>query len=236
VTSHKNAAVQAALLRHPRKAKEVAALLLLIGTRNAYGVVLSLHPCLSFLAERDPPRSYQEIEAAAARLADRLGITGEVNGKPSDGISRLTSGSDIASLYDAMATLSDEELDMLMVVLPILCFGQLDQETLDVQESLFNQVATDLAMARRDWWAPDETFLSGLRREQLLKIANDSGASSRFAGVSGWSKTELVQALVRYFAGAANPEAPDDDATRTARAWLPGILRFPAIETLEVEV
>ncbi len=39
-------------------------------------------------------------------------------------------------------------------------FGQPDQESLDVQESLFNQVATDLAVAMRDWWTPDETFLS----------------------------------------------------------------------------
>src|SRR6185312_7260907 len=52
VTSQKNAAVQAVLLRAPRKAKEIAALLLLIGTRAAYGVVLSPHPALTFLAER----------------------------------------------------------------------------------------------------------------------------------------------------------------------------------------
>jgi ParB family transcriptional regulator, chromosome partitioning protein len=61
-----------------------------------------------------------------------------------------------------------------------------------VRESLFNQVATDLALAMRDWWMPDETFLSGLRRDQLLSIANDVGAAARISGLGGWSKAELV--------------------------------------------
>jgi ParB family transcriptional regulator, chromosome partitioning protein len=235
VSGHKNAAVQAALLRHPRKAKEVTALLLLIGTRAAYGVVLSPHPCLAFLAKHAAASSYQQIDGIAANLADRLDIAAEVNGAPAGGISRLVSGSDIACLYDALPKLSDEDLDALVVLLPILCFGQLDSEALDTGESLFNQVAIDLGISMRDWWTPDETFLSGLRREQLLTVANDSGASSRFGVVNGWSKTEIVQALVRYFAGTLTSEAPDDEATQKARTWLPGVLRFPAAETLSID-
>jgi hypothetical protein len=70
----------------------------------------------------------------------------------------------------------------------------------------------------------------------LLSIANDVGAAARISGLGGWSKTELVQVLVRHFASAIAPDAPDDECTRKARTWLPGILRFPATETLSEEV
>jgi hypothetical protein len=84
----------------------------------------------------------------------------------------------------------------------------------------------------RDWWTPDPTFLNSLRREQLIAVAEDGGASLRLAGCRSWSKIELVQALARFFASASAPDTADDEATRQPRSWTPGIFRFPASEDL----
>ncbi|HEY5305591.1 MAG TPA: ParB/RepB/Spo0J family partition protein [Pseudolabrys sp.] len=233
VAHHKSGAVQAALLRNPRKAKEVAVLLLLSRGSGGVGVTLTPHPALEALAERHgPSQSYREIEAEAAALADRLGLPNGSNGsKGGDGIGRLLINSDSEDLFKAVRKLSDGELDRLLVLLPLLCLGQ-QGDRLDAGQSLFNQIAADLDIHMRDWWTPDLTFLNSLRREHLIAVAEDSGASLRFAGFKNWSKTELVQALARFFSSASAPDAAEDEATRQARTWQPGIFGFPASEDL----
>src|SRR5208337_1332891 len=58
----RSAAAQAALLKNPRKAKEVAALLMLLGHRADFGIKLTLHPChFAPEEERADQRSHQAI-------------------------------------------------------------------------------------------------------------------------------------------------------------------------------
>ena len=237
VAHHKSAAVQAALLRNPRKAKEVAALMLLLGTRGGSGVKLVPHPCLSGLrAGKSPSPAYHELEAAAAALADRLSIRKSGNGsKAHSAIERLFSGDITEAVVAAIGKMSDADLDCVIIVLPVLCFGQ-DGEAPDTEaDSPFNRVAADLALNMRNWWTPETAFLSVLRREQLLTVAEQCGAAARFSSMKTWSKTELVQALARDFAAAAAADAPEGKDVQASRAWLPGLMQFPAHENVAVK-
>ena len=232
VAHHKSAAAQAALLRNPRKAKEVAALMLLLGTRGGSGVKLTPHPCLSGLhAGESPSPAYNELEAATAALADRLSIHKSGNGsKTRPAMERLLSGDITEAVVTALGKMPEADLDCLLIVLPLLCFGQ-DGEAPDTDaESLLNRVAVGLALNMREWWTPETVFLSALRREQLLTVAEECGAGARFAGMKTWSKTELVQALARDFAAAAAADTSDSKDVQTSRTWLPGLMRFPARE------
>jgi ParB family chromosome partitioning protein len=233
VARHKSAAVQASLLRNWRKAKEVAALMLLLGTRFESRVRLLPHSCLSLMSEEARPRACQEIEAAASVLAGNLGLQAEgANGQPpKDGFNRLLNDGDAHALYEALGQLSDEELDRLMVLLPVLCFGQQDPERLDAQDSLFNRIAGELGVNMREWWIPDAPFLSLLRREQLLMMALECGAMSRVQGLTSKSKGEVVEDIAKHFLESAHMESPDD-AAKAANQWLPGIFLFPAADTL----
>jgi ParB family chromosome partitioning protein len=233
VANQKSTAVQAALLRNPRKAKEVAVLLLLAGTLFRHGVRLHTHPCLTAWTENESrPLALAEVEAATTVFADLLGFSnGE--GPARLGISRLLAGEGIdVEIYSRLGMLGDADLDRILLLLIILCFGQDDLETLETGQSLFNRVAADLAINIRDWWTPDVVFLGMLRRDQLLKIAEELGGSSHFTGLKTWSKTELVQALARAFAAPTPPGAANGSEPRPFGSWLPGIFRFPAQEAI----
>ncbi len=227
VAIEKSAAVQAALLRNPRKAKEVAALVLLLGFRVDFGVRLSVHQCHSSEPEWRVHRSHQEINAVAAALATRLGLSAEDGGQ-STGVHRLMTGRGAVVLREAIEQFSDDELDRLMVLLPVLCFGQQDLDRLDSSDSVFNAVAQSLGVDMRDWWTPDETFLGMLRRDQLLSVATEAGASEKLQGLAERSKKDMVAELSRYF--AAIPETETADVARDR--WVPGFFRFPPSKTL----
>ena len=237
IACQKSAAVQAALLGNPRKAKEVAVLLLLLGFRINIGARLDLHPCHAVPMEDREQRSYRSIDAAAAELADRLGLNsndGYGSGRE-HAVGRLIASCGALSLYEALGHLSDDELDRLAVILPILCFGQEELLVLDTGESLFNRIAVDLGTGMRQWWVPDTNFLSGLLREQVVAVVTECGAANHLSGFNGWTKKQLVDELVRYFADRSDPEKLGADDDRTAAEWLPGILRFPATKTVATE-
>lgn len=231
VANHKSIAVQAALLRNPRKAKEVAIVLLLAGNLFRHGVRLVPHPCLAAMAASErQPSAYSEMEVAAALFADLLEFP-KGEDSASYGIARLRAGEALdVDVYDRLGKLGDADLDRLLLHLIVLCFGQDDVETLDANGSLFNRVASDLVLNMRDWWAPDATFLEMLRRDQLLMIAEELGGTSRFTGLKTWKKTELVQALAREFALSGSPEQLAGSKHSETRRWLPGIFQFPAQE------
>lgn len=134
-------------------------------------------------------------------------------------------------LYEAIGQLSDEELDRLTALLPVLCFGQQDSDRLDTSDSVFNAVAISLGVNMRDWWTPDETFLGMLRREQLLAIAAEAGATEKLQGLVDRTKKDMVSELSRYFAAAADNGGPDTSANR----WTPGFFHFPASKNLSTE-
>ena len=229
VACQRSAAVQAALLGNPRKAKEVAVLVLLLGFRAGIGARLTLHPCHDVPADGRTQRSYQAIEQVARQLADSLGFAA-VEGAD-DEIARLIPSSGAISLYEALGRLSDEELDRLQVALPILCFGEERLTDLDTGDSLFNRVAADLGITMRAWWIPDGVFLSALLREQILAVAAECDAAGHLKGLHGWTKKQLVEELAKHFAERAG-EAAANDTDRAAAEWLPGFFRWPATKTL----
>ena len=150
-------------------------------------------------------------------------------------VGRLIASCGALALYEALGHLSDDELDRLAVILPILCFGQEDLSVLDTGESLFNRIAVDLGTGMRQWWVPDANFLSGLLREQVVAVVTECGAANHLSGFNGWTKKQLVEELVRYFADRSDPEKPGADEDRTAAEWLPAIFRFPATKTVVAE-
>lgn len=223
----KSAAVQAALLRNPRKAKEVAAVQLLRAFGAGGAVRITLHPCIPALslAERKP-LGFVTVQGEAKRLMGTLDLAN--NGSREVPAPEVGSWKTPVELYQAVGRLSDEDLDGLVVILLLLSFGQEDMDALDTDGSLFNRVALDLGVSMRDWWSPDVEFLSHLRKDQLEAVAAESGASLRMGKFKDYAKKELVEALVRYFERTAAPDAQLDEHDAKGRLWLPGPMAFPA--------
>jgi ParB family chromosome partitioning protein len=230
IACQRSAAVQAALLGNPRKAKEVAVLLLFAGFRMSIGARLDLHTCHTVPPEEHAQRSYRMIEQVAAELADQLRLKADKRDGPDDqdGVARLTASGALLPLYEALGRISDEELERLHTVLPILCFGEERIHEIDAGESLFNRIAVDVGMQMRSWWIPDTAFLSSSLREQVLAVAAESGAAQHLAGLHGWTKKQLVDELAAYFAERSDPDRIDADENAAAREWLPGVFQFPA--------
>lgn len=226
----RSAAVQAALLANPRKAKEAVAVLLLVGCRRDFGVRLTLHDCHTAPAAEQAQRSHRAIREVTARAIAQLGFTadgGEADRH--DGPVRLIDGPDAFAVQEAVRQLPDDELERLLTLLPVLCLGQDHVEAVDAGDSLFNRIAADLGVAMRAWWTPDATFLTLLTREQLLHIAGESGAAAYLTGMNGWTKRRLVDELAAHFADRTDSAK---EADRSAAQWLPGVLCFPAMKSV----
>jgi len=228
VSCQKSAAIQAALLANPRKAKEVAATLLLLGLGNNHRIRLPIHRCHLVPASEKDQRSYREIEAFALKMADRLGFSGSEGER---GIDRLSCMGSTITLFASVSSLTDPELDQLLVLAPILCFGQDDASRLETDGSMMALVAKELDFATRAWWTPDEAFLSALRRDQVVRIAVESGAAERMHGLHDRSKKDIIEAVAAYFRDHSDPEKAETD--RLAKEWLPGIMASPATKSLE---
>jgi ParB family chromosome partitioning protein len=130
------------------------------------------------------------------------------------------------ALYGKLKQLSDTALDELLLLLTTICFGQSDVETVDRSDSLFNHVAQDLSVDMAQSWRPDEAFLSGRTTDQLVQLARDSGATEVIGDTKGWKKKDLVTALARYF------QRTDREG---AVSWLPDAMHFNITEAPEPE-
>jgi ParB family chromosome partitioning protein len=217
---HKSMAVQEVLLADPRKAKEVAAVRLLLS--------LKPHEALSGLSKAaQPQQAYQAVEGQARHYTGKLGVDAA---EDAPAWAALADGyHDAIALYGAVKALTDHDLDELTTLLTVLSFGQGSCEQLDTGDSLFNVVAQDLDMAMRGHWMPDFDFLNRRTAEQLKAIATGCGYAEGVGSVARYKKSELVAALLRHFQYAQ--EAADPTAAQVkAREWLPEIMRFPAID------
>jgi len=234
VAAQKSAAVQAALLEHRRKAKEIAALLLLLGLRVDYGLRLSIHDCHGVPREEQVgQRAYREIAALADHLANCLGnVAGPGEAPAKGGLRQLAVARSHRDLLQALARLTDQDLALLVIMLPILCFGQSAGEQFDIADSLFNIIAQNIGLDIRSWWLPDAAFLSALRHDQVLVVAEESGAVEKLHGIAKRTKRETVGELARYFAGAAAAPTPENEK---ATSWLPGFFEFPPRKCLSAK-
>lgn len=229
VALEKSIAVMAALLGNPRKAKEVVALQLLIAFQAAGGVRINLHPCVqAYSTSGRKPKAFTIVQTEVRKLFKRMGLAG--NG--ADGLPgwERDNGETPDELYKSVMKLSDEDLDRLIVLLILLSFGQDVVDVLDTEESVFNRVALDLGLSMREWWTPDATFLSLLKRDQLETVAIESGATMRIGKLKDYAKKDLVEVLARYFERTADPSAAPDEHDQKGRTWMAGVMAFPARE------
>ncbi|GMU68263.1 MAG: hypothetical protein AMXMBFR37_05960 [Steroidobacteraceae bacterium] len=219
VAHHKTLAVQEVLLSSPRIAKEVAAFRSLSK--------LEPHAAIEALSrEANPQTSYRVLETQASLFAKKLGF--EVEEGESVWRCLPPRGTDKGTLYAAIKTLSDHDLDGLQALLTALSFGQADCERLDTGDSVFNDVARDLGVKMRSHWEPDAAFLSRRTHAQLVEIAKECGYAEGRSGLGSYKKSELVTGLLRHFEAARVASEPTA-AQEAARAWLPCVMQFPAI-------
>ena len=143
---HKSIAVQAALLQNPHRAKEVAAVSLLLGLVPSKRLRIEVHPCLTaWDSSGTKPKALEIVSAELSRLSALLGIQFDARIRVP-----ASNGSDEAALalYQAVQGLSDDDLNRLNTLLVLLSFGQSSIDALETGETLFSRVAADLAVVR----------------------------------------------------------------------------------------
>lgn len=222
--AHKTLAMQMVLMENPRKAKEATAILLLGGSKGA-AIHLKAHEALRELA-RNPGSSnaYELVDTCARKLLGKLGLQTEVAGATPSWARLRGAGSDWRRVISGIRSLNGIELDALIALLVILCFGIERMEGEEPQETFFSGLAEDLTLDMRKVWTPDEVFLNGLRRDELMKVAEVSGAVCKQARLTNAGKKELVAGLVSYFKRTADPKAQLDETDAKGRAWLPACM------------
>lgn len=217
---HKSIAVQEVLLASPRTVKDLAAI-------RSF-MALEPHSCIAALARADDPQgAYRVLETQARHFAGKLGLAPEDGGDiwsvfPPD-------CPDAVALYQTIKSLSDHDLDQFQTLLTALSFGQEDCERFDTKDSLFNAIAQDLIIAMRTHWRPDRSFFEKRSRDQLLVMAKECGFSEGRSCLGSYKKSELVNGLTQFFVAAQSASAPSP-AQEKARAWLPEVMLFPAVD------
>lgn len=227
--AHKTLAVQMALMENPRKAKETAAMLLLSHRGAAAHVSLRPHDALLELsANPGSSKAYGAIEAAAQELLGLLGMPARASKERPAWLRLQHPPHTCSDLPPAVRSLTEAQLDRLIALLLVLCFGTGQMEAAEPSGTLFEGLAKDAGVAMRDVWTPDEAFLAGLRRDDLVKVAGDGGALRKQPSLGNASKRELVQGLARYFKRTADPKAELDEYEGRGRTWLPTCMQFGA--------
>lgn len=224
IAMQKTVAVQDALISNPRKAKEVAVVMMIHGGQ--------LHSCYGYFKRiGKTTKALEAINTHANALLNSAGFNLEAveDAVLSLGNSKYKYAPDRYD-YEAVKALSDDDLDQLHLLLTTLRFGQGYITTLDCDEgSLFNLVATDLEIDMRGYWTPDEYFLARLKAENIAKIIAKTNTNHLFGSLIGFKKKDMVSILVKHFkklAGQDICEGKDIDA----KNWLPEGMHFPAID------
>ncbi|MGS2723951.1 ParB/RepB/Spo0J family partition protein [Porticoccus sp. GXU_MW_L64] len=219
----KTIAVQDALLSNPRKAKEVAVVMMIHSKQ--------VHSCYRYFTKiGELPKALEAINTHAYSLLNATGfdledIEGAVESleKPKYDLA--------PTLYDyeAVKQLSDEELDQLHLLLTTVYFGQ-SHFGLDTNEnSFFNLVANDLEVDMRDYWTPDNFFLSRLKIDKLDGIISETETSHLFGTIGGYKKKDIVSMLAKHFGKLSSQDICEEKDLK-AKNWLPEVFNFPAVD------
>ncbi|MFO1086540.1 MAG: ParB/RepB/Spo0J family partition protein [Reyranellaceae bacterium] len=235
--AHKTLAVQMALMANPRKAKEAAVMLLLGSSSASVGVSLRAHEALRELPRRLAESSaLAAIEKTAQTCLRSLGIEHRGTPERPSWEHVLNVRLDWNKLLPAVRLLDESALDRLLSLLLILCFGMRSLEHAEPADSLFSELAADLALDMRAVWTPDAVFLSGLSRDNLMKIALECGATRKHPGLGKATKKELVVTLASYFKRTADPKATLDEHDTKGRTWLPECMRLVPLKLEKANV
>lgn len=111
------------------------------------------------------------------------------------------------------------------------CASGCSLEQAEPSNSLVSALVADLALDMRAVWTPDAVFLSGLSRDDLMKAANECGATRKHPGLGKATKKELVATLTSYFKRTADSKATLDESDAKGRAWLPVCMHLAATGT-----
>lgn len=219
--AHKTLAMQMVLMENPRKAKEATAVLLLGGSPGA-AINLKAHEALRELTKHPgSSNAYELVDTCARKLLSKLGVRRQVNEEAPSWAQLHRAGVDWKQVISGIRSLNGIELDALIALLVILCFGIERMEGVEPEGTFFNGLTKDLAFDMRKVWTPDEIFFKGLRHDELLKIAEDCGALRKQPKLADTTKTALVAGLVAYFKRTANLHAELDESDAKGRTWLP---------------
>lgn len=221
---HQSSVVQAELLSDPRAAKEVVAVILLLGHDTGAWVQLRPHDAVTALA-KEAPQSPSRLAVVAQAEAILVRLTDSSAKNKSNNVEawqRLLSLSQpIETTYERIRALSDAELDQLIAYTVILSFGRTVLDRPEPGKSFFGHVGHHLALDLRKYWTPDRTFLAGLSREDLRSAAIESGASVQLSKLGTMTKKDLVEVLARYFEKTVDPSANLDEHDEKGRTWVP---------------
>lgn len=219
--AHKTLAMQMALMENPRKAKEATAMLLLNGSPGA-AINLKAHEALRELAKHPgSSNAYELIDTCARKLLGKLGLRSQAGDVAPSWAQLRRAGVDWTQVISGIRSLNGIELDALIALLVILCFGTERMEGAEPEATFFSSLAKDFTLDMRKVWTPDEVFLNGLRREELLKVAADCGALKKQPRLNVATKKELVGGLAAYFKRTADPKMHLDENEVKGRKWLP---------------
>ena len=223
------AAMQGALLGNPRKAKEVAATLLLTSARQGSNVRLMPHEALRDLAKMpQSSKAYAAIEEMAGKLLRMLDPLDRPFKDAAPAWDQLLhSGATWSSLTAGIRSLGDQDLEALIGLCIVLCFGTASMDRREDGNSPSSVLAREMDLNIRAAWVPDAVFLNGLRREQLIGVAQEAGAAQRLPRLESLSKKGLVDGLARYFERTADPGATLDETDAKGRTWLPTCMSLP---------
>jgi ParB family chromosome partitioning protein len=234
VNARRTLALQMALMANPRKAKEVAAMLLLSSGSYGANVKLMPHDALRELAKNGAGfTAYATMEKSARTLLDTLGVHASRSQEVAAWVRVQRPGQGWKALLAGVRSLNDVQLDFLIAFLLVLCFGVEQMESAEPNDSLFTALAHDLTPNMREFWVPDEPFLNGLRREELIKAAEECGALKKQPRLTAASKKDLVAALAAYFKRTADKNAQLDAVEEKGRTWLPACMALKPLGAAE---
>lgn len=237
VALQKSAMVQAALLENWRKAKEMAVCELLRGILHGGHIRIDVHPWLP--ATADKPMQHTGTAAVHAELSYLAGL---LRPERQDDDPDLFGWGvfvhairDNDDLHEAVTRLADEDLDRILVVIPILAIGQHELDRLGTPDKPFGRFALDLGVEVRRMWRPDAAFLEQLKRAELCEVATQSGASGSMGRLADYKKGELVRFLESYFERTAGREPHAEESREKGRTWVPEVMAFWSTEDAEKE-
>lgn len=221
--NQKTLLVQDALANNIRKAKEVDILQRL---KESESVSIQFHQAIRLLSDD----SYDSalIESVRSRVKAQLNHFNI----PFDDYWYMLMLLDYDAIYDSIKSLTDDELDQLFAVLVALSFGQ---KTLDAEEStdsLFHEIARDLEIKTRTGWTPDAEYFTLHRKDQLLQITKDSGASMGKL-FDHLKKKELVSELTKYFNNKEPLKNKQQEELR--QSYCPKLMRFEKSESTKTQ-
>jgi ParB family chromosome partitioning protein len=234
-THHKSIAALGALMANQRKMLEVAAVLLLSSHHVGSRIRIEPHSCIrAFNMSEEKPKGYNALAEKKIDLLSKLGLSLPCENTTAP-FFPFTGGHDEGTLYQAVQQLSDTDLVFLVAFIPLCAFGQNRIEQAEAEPSLLSDIAHDLSVSMREWWTPDEQFLSMLKRSQLEQVAIESGASLQMARLQGYKKSELVRALAQYFVRTASHDGKRDGFDPKGSIWLPEIMTFAPADNIPAE-